>query len=295
MATPVKKNSKKKPAKKRAAKQTSATKTAVKKRAKKTTRVAKTAKGGDRDAVAEVEAMDALRATLEAGRPARSAGVDVPAALDLLTAKPTLYLAQGVADPDPEWELEFWNRSIVTVDSLDATLGGPGPSGTPNITADGRVYWSIDPTHPGRVYDYAVEDWPCVDFEGRVAATHLYNGGSSSLKVWRLIKLTTPNRLRAECSGLYADGWSGPNDSTYFRFVASKRGWLRIRIARENWPSTPVHVQLAAVTTKYREPALGRAWRPSLLFRWVAAPSFAMTIKAYVFTRKAPALVQLSP
>ena len=56
-------------------------------------RVAKTAKGGDRDAVAEVEAMDALRATLEAGRPARSAGVDVPAALDLLTAKPTLYLA----------------------------------------------------------------------------------------------------------------------------------------------------------------------------------------------------------
>lgn len=47
-------------------------------------RVAKTAKGGDRDAVAEVEAMDALRATLEAGRPARSAGVDVPAALDLL-------------------------------------------------------------------------------------------------------------------------------------------------------------------------------------------------------------------
>jgi hypothetical protein len=37
--------------------------------------------------------MDALRATLEAGRPARSAGVDVPAALDLLTAKPTLYLA----------------------------------------------------------------------------------------------------------------------------------------------------------------------------------------------------------
>jgi hypothetical protein len=174
--------------------------------------------------------------------------------------KPTLYLAQGVADPNPEWELEFWNRSIVTVDSLDATLGGPGPSGTPNITADGRVYWSIDPNAPGRIYDYAVEDWPCVDFAGATAAVHFYNGGADTLKEWKLIKLTKPNRLRAECSGIYADGWSGPNDSTYYRFVASKPGWLRVRIARENWRSTPVHIQFASITTKYREPAFGRVF-----------------------------------
>ena len=55
-------------------------------------RVAKTAKGGDREAVAEAGALEALRAALEAGRPARSAGVEIPATLDLLTAKPTLYL-----------------------------------------------------------------------------------------------------------------------------------------------------------------------------------------------------------
>jgi GTP-binding protein YchF len=56
-------------------------------------RVAKTAKGGDRDAVSEVAALETLRGELEAGRPARSAGVEIPATLDLLTAKPTLYLA----------------------------------------------------------------------------------------------------------------------------------------------------------------------------------------------------------
>src|SRR6266550_1152483 len=151
--------------------------------------------------------------------------------------KPTLYLAQGVADPNPEWELEFWNRSIVTVSSLDATLGGPGPSGTPNIATDGKVYWTVNPSDPGKVYDYAVEDWPCVDFAGTVARRHFYNGGSAKLKEWRLIRLTKPNRLRAECSGIYADGWSGPNDSTYFRF-SSKPGWLRIRISRSNWPAT---------------------------------------------------------
>jgi hypothetical protein len=174
--------------------------------------------------------------------------------------KPTIYLAQGVADPNPEWELEFWNRSITSVQSLDGTLGGPGPSGTPNTTADGRVYWSLDPANPGATYAYAVEDWPCVDFAGPVAAIHRYNGGADTLKEWRLIKLSKPNRLRAECTGLYADGWSGPNDSAYYRFVASKPGWLRIRISRQNWPSTPVDIQLATVTSKYREPALGRVF-----------------------------------
>ena len=210
--------------------------------------------------------------------------------------KPTLYLAQGVADHNPEWELEFWNRSIVTVNSLDGTIQGPGPSGTPNTTADGRVYWSIDPTHPGRVYDYAVEDWPCVDFAGPVAAVHLYNGGSATLKEWRLIKLTKPNRLRAQCSGLYADGWSGPNDSTYFRFVAAKPGWLRIRISRENWPATPVHVQLAAIETQYREPALGRVFydkravarRLKTEIIWVRTPAASFGARVVIVNKFVP-------
>jgi len=56
-------------------------------------RTAKTAKSGDRDAVAELEALEALAGGLEEGRPARSLGVAVPEALDLLTAKPALYVA----------------------------------------------------------------------------------------------------------------------------------------------------------------------------------------------------------
>jgi hypothetical protein len=173
--------------------------------------------------------------------------------------KPTLYLAQGVADSNPEWELEFWNRSIVAVSSLDGTLGGPGPSGAPNIAPDGKVYWTVNPNDPGKVFDYAVEDWPCVDFAGTVAGRHFYNGGSANLKEWRLIRLTKPNRLRAECSGIYADGWTGPTDSTYFRF-SSKPGWLRIRISRSNWPATPVSIQLATITSQYHQPVLGKVF-----------------------------------
>ena len=181
---------------------------------------------------------------------------------DVAHGKPTLYLGQGVADQRAEWLLEFWNRSIVTVNSLDSTVVGPGPSGAPNITADGRIYWSLTPADPGRVYDYAVEDWPCVDLAGPVAAVHGYQGPSQhELKEWRLIRLTKPNRLRAACSGIYADGWTGANDSTYFRFTNTDRGWLRIRISRQNWPASPVHVQFGSIRTEFKQPTVGKIFR----------------------------------
>jgi hypothetical protein len=196
--------------------------------------------------------------------------------------KPTLYLGQGVADQRAEWLLEFWNRSIVTVNSLDSTIVGPGPSGTPNIAADGRIYWSLTPDDPGRVYDYAVEDWPCVDLAGTVARRHGYQGPSQTkLKQWRLIQLTKPNRLRAACSGIYADGWTGANDSAYFHFTSVRQGWLRIRISRQNWPGSPVHVQFGSIRTEYKQPVLDsvsrdlrftvRTGRPKVL--WLRTPT----------------------
>jgi hypothetical protein len=175
--------------------------------------------------------------------------------------KPTLYLGQGVADQDPEWELEFWNRSIVTVSSLDGTLQGPGPAGAPNITNRGKLYWTVNPADIGRLYAYAVEDWPCVDFAGTLVRTHRYLGGAAQLKEWRLIRLTKPNRLRAYCTGIYPDGWSNAQDSEYLRFASSKPGWLRITISRENWPATPVDIQFGRIAVAYHTPMLGKITR----------------------------------
>ncbi len=64
-------------------------------------RVAKAAKGGEREAVAEHAALDTLRAWLEDGRPARTCAVEIPATVDLLTAKPALYVANTSDDADP--------------------------------------------------------------------------------------------------------------------------------------------------------------------------------------------------
>ena len=61
--------------------------------ARRLERVAKTAKSGDRAIVAEQELLVELAAGLEQGRPARSLGLDLPDALDLLTAKPALTIA----------------------------------------------------------------------------------------------------------------------------------------------------------------------------------------------------------
>jgi hypothetical protein len=177
--------------------------------------------------------------------------------------QPTLYLAQGVADPTNEWLLEFWNRSISGVSSLDSTIGGPGPAGAPNITANGRVYWTRNPSDPvpaNRAYRYAVEEWPCIDFAGTQVARHDYASGALQ-KQWRLVRLTDPSRLRGACTGIYADGWSTDKDSTYFRFIPAKRGWLRIDLSRQSWPSTPVQIQIGSIATDHKEPILGKVLR----------------------------------
>ena len=43
----------------------------------------------------------------------------------------TLYLGQQMSDQNGEWLLEFWNRSIKAVWSLDGTAQGPAPSSHP--------------------------------------------------------------------------------------------------------------------------------------------------------------------
>jgi ribosome-binding ATPase YchF (GTP1/OBG family) len=88
-------------------------------------RVAKTAKSGDAAAVAEVDLLRELDAALEEGRPARSLGLELPDALDLLTAKPALYIANvdGSGNDESVTALRAFGdeRGIETI-ALDAKL-----------------------------------------------------------------------------------------------------------------------------------------------------------------------------
>jgi hypothetical protein len=56
--------------------------------------------------------------------------------LDEVTdGQPTLYLGQRVFDANGLWMLEFWNRSLRYVWSVDGTAPGPGPTNTPNVAS----------------------------------------------------------------------------------------------------------------------------------------------------------------
>ncbi len=65
-------------------------------------RLVKTAKSGDKAAVEEQAQLERLAAVLEQGRPARSFGETLPETLDLLTAKPALYVANVDESGNPE-------------------------------------------------------------------------------------------------------------------------------------------------------------------------------------------------
>jgi hypothetical protein len=151
----------------------------------------------------------------------------------------TLYFGAGESDPNAENLLEFWNRSITRVSSLDGTVGGPGPAAGPNLDAKGDVIWAFSPQ-----YDYAVEDRPCVQFAGTVKATHAYLGGGK-VQHWWLVRLARPNRLVSLCMGLYPDGWSGVADSRYFRFSSGRGGKVRVVVSRAaagTSPASPFHL-----------------------------------------------------
>jgi hypothetical protein len=80
-------------------------------------RVARAAKSGEQAAIAERDAITELIGWLDEGKPARSAPMDVPAALDLLTAKPTIYVANLDEAGEPD--------AVAAVESYAAERGAP--------------------------------------------------------------------------------------------------------------------------------------------------------------------------
>ena len=209
---------------------------------------------------------------------------------DATHRQPTLYVGEGEFDQNPEWMLEFWNRSIQRVTSLDGTVGGPGPAGGPDLTANGTILWG----KPAR-YAYAVEDWcdpvlpqgkawPCVDFAGKIVATHVYTAGGGN-RTWQLVKLTKPNRLRAQATGIYPDGWTAADDTSYYRF-SGPPGWLRVVVSRREWAGptgpSPVRIQIGKlIINANSQPIMGKIRKEELLtidsaqtkVRWLRLPA----------------------
>jgi hypothetical protein len=194
--------------------------------------------------------------------------------------KPTIYLGQRITDPQGIWLMEFWNRSLSYVWSLDATAPGPGttPPGylTPDTAPDGRLIGrTIEHGAPPGV-DYIVAD-QSIQVAGqfilqpevrRVITEDEFGFPTHKVVVqpspWRLLKISQPLRLQSSPVGIYADGWQG-NFSAYNQFSTpgGKPGWIRIvvsRVAFQGPDKKPGNVTIRVgqlIQGADKEPALG--------------------------------------
>jgi hypothetical protein len=147
---------------------------------------------------------------------------------------PAVFLGQQVGpDQNSEWLLEFWNRSLKEVWSVDGTALGPGPTLTPDVRKSDGALTSAH--RPIPQYDYVVTDRG-VDVSGKVVAEHKHRAGGG-VATWRLVKADHPLRVSAAVTGLYPDGWSGANDTAYTRYTThgGGAGKLAVKVSWRNW------------------------------------------------------------
>jgi hypothetical protein len=135
-----------------------------------------------------------------------------------------LYLGQQIQDANQIHLVEFWNRSIKGMWSLDGTARGPGPTRTPDVAEDGALV-------PDPGFGYVVAE-PGIELVGEVVAE------DRGLRVFRI---EPPLRLREASTGVYEDGWSGPS-STYTRYdtPGGRPGTIHVNVSRLGWAGTNI-------------------------------------------------------
>src|SRR5207244_8777949 len=123
--------------------------------------------------------------------------------LDATTkGKPVVFLGQSIDQGEATsiWMLEFWNRSLKYVWSLDGTAPRPGKILTPDlIRAGGRLF--PDPPAP----------FVLVDKRVAVVGTRVFTPPGLG---WQLYRIDHPFRLAHAVTGISPDGWTG-TDSAY--------------------------------------------------------------------------------
>ncbi len=135
--------------------------------------------------------------------------------------RPVVFLGLAVADPNPIHLLEFWNRSVKGVWSLDGSAPGPGATVTPDLQSpDGTL------TPPNTDFVLTI---PGVDVIGTPQGEPV--GG------YRLLRLPEQQlRLRSAKTGIFPDGWMGASASYAFYDVPpGSRGNAHVVLSRRAW------------------------------------------------------------
>jgi len=162
--------------------------------------------------------------------------------------EPALYLGQQERDPNSVWLLEFWNRSLERVWSVDGSA--PPPTQTPDLsTTDGSL-----------VPDPEVR-WVAAR-AGVEVVGEVVDGPHGGVTLYRL---DGPLRLRFSQTGIEPDGWMGER-ATYSYYAANEgaeRGFARVVLSRqgacgETFPTSTAVVQIGPlVVGEDKQPEIG--------------------------------------
>ena len=216
---------------------------------------------------------------------------------DATAGKPTIYLGQKITDPQGIWLMEFWNRGLSYVWSLDGTAPPPGRQApgyvTPDAGPDGLLTGKSIPTGAPPGVDYMVADAD-IAVQGKDLVRPQVQSvikedefGFPIHKVvvapapWRLLRIDPPLRLASTPTGIEPDGWvtptfGAPQDapafSAYNQFSTpgGKRGRIKIIVSRAGWQGTdkPGNVTIKVgrlIRGPDKQPALGKV---SQVLRW---------------------------
>jgi hypothetical protein len=163
---------------------------------------------------------------------------------------PAVYLGQYINDANQIWLMEFWNRSIRRVWSLDGTA--PVPTLSPDLQSpDG----TISP-QPG-------VDWVVTGNGVEVVGERVGEARGNAT----LIHATQPVRLRFAQNGVSTDGWMG-TQASFSQYAADDgvtRGFANIVVSRQGacsgaLPTAKVVVRVGSVVVRRNHPGLGRVY-----------------------------------
>ena len=184
---------------------------------------------------------------------------------------PALYIGQQVTNTNPANLLEFWNRSLRRVYSLDGTAPGPGPTVTPNLASK---FGTLE-ADPG--YEYVV-----TDANIRLVGTVIERKSNG----WLLYRIAPPLRLEQSVSGIFGDGWLGARreetivKGTYSRFATpqNRAGTIFVSVSRTGGDSgTPGRVLIRVGTLALGDEFHGAIDRLTAERGWVVKSGLSRT------------------
>ena len=160
-----------------------------------------------------------------------------------------VYVGQAIDNANPIWLLEFWNRSLKKVWSMDGTAPGPGPTLSPDLAAaDGSLA-------PSPEVAYAVAE-PDVQLVAEPVGKSV--GGL------QLYRLDGPLRIASSLSGVLGDGWMS-SEASFTQYAVPpgvpSRGFVKVLLSRSGWCGEDVpgnvRVEVGSVVVERNQPAIG--------------------------------------